>query len=308
VKWLQKTSSIHKKKIYHLFFDKYTEKIKDNLLTNDEKENILILLKNITVCDPAAGSGAFPVGMLQVLDETIQLVSVGNNMNAFDRKKEIISRSLYGVEVKAWAVWINQLRLWLSLFIDMPEEFNKSFEPLLPNLEFKIRRGDSLVQKIGDKSFPIGSHANLSSQLKRKITELKKEKADFFYGRSKQNAKLIKKKENEIFRDIIDDQIFEKKKNLKLFGGSEGNPDIFGNVSYNEEQRLLMDEKKKEQLKEEINSLKEEPQALLMLVKENLSKLIHKSIEVINNEFLELLDISQKEIIVEALTKFGEID
>ena len=50
------------------------------------------------------------------------------------------------------------------------------------------------------------------------------------------------------------------------------------------------------------------PQALLMLVKENLSKLIHKSIEVINNEFLELLDISQKEIIVEALTKFGEID
>ena len=78
VKWLQKTSIVNKKKLYHLFFDKHNDLLKPQdiaSLTEEEKENILNLLKNITICDPAAGSGAFPVGMLQVLDEIIQLLS-----------------------------------------------------------------------------------------------------------------------------------------------------------------------------------------------------------------------------------------
>lgn len=259
VKWLEKVSNIHKKKLYHLLFDKHNEHIAEEIFNENEKTEILTLLKNVTIADPAVGSGAFPVGMLQVLDETIRILSKEENENAFERKKEIISRSLYGVEVKPWAVWICQLRLWLSLFIDMPDEFSKSFEPLLPNLEFKIRRGDSIVQKIGDKIFPVDSHANISSPIKRKITELKKEKSDFFYGGKRANADLIKKKENDIFKEIIQEQIIEKKKNLKLFGGNEQPvEDIFGNVSQKTELKLELDEKKKEQIKEEISLLEEE--------------------------------------------------
>ncbi|GAB6283201.1 MAG: hypothetical protein STSR0008_19580 [Ignavibacterium sp.] len=267
VKWLEKNSSVTKKKLYHLFFDKQNDNAADDLLNLQEKEQILSLLKNVTICDPAAGSGAFPVGMLQVLDETIQLLSLDvktqdiASRNAFERKKEIISRSLYGVEVKAWAVWINQLRLWLSLFIDMPDEFNKSFEPLLPNLEFKICRGDSLVQKIGSKIFTVGSQANLSPQLKRKVTELKKEKSDFFYGRNKLGSDYIRKKENTIFKEIIEEQILEKKRTLSRqvgIGGNGSNPDMFGIVTKIEELRLQMDERKKEQLFEEVKNLEEE--------------------------------------------------
>lgn len=258
VKWLEKVSNIHKKKLYHLLFDKHNEHIAEEIFNENEKTEILTLLKNVTIADPAVGSGAFPVGMLQVLDETIRLLSKQENENAFERKKEIISRSLYGVEVKPWAVWICQLRLWLSLFIDMPDEFSKSFEPLLPNLEFKIRRGDSIVQKIGDKIFPVDSHANISSSIKRKITELKKEKSDFFYGGKRANADLIKKKENDIFKEIIQEQIFEKKKTLKVFSGNEPVEDIFGNVSQKAELKLELDEKKKEQIKEEISLLEEE--------------------------------------------------
>lgn len=261
VKWLQKTSNVNKKKLYHLFFDKHNDFVKTQeiaSLSEDEKEKILSLLKSVTACDPAAGSGAFTVGMLQVLDETIQRLSPPNIESEFERKKEIISRSLYGVEVKAWAVWINQLRLWLSLFIDMPDEFNKSFEPLLPNLEFKIRRGDSLVQKIGSKIFPVESQANLSPQLKRKVTELKKEKSDFFYGRNKLRSDYIRKKENAIFKEIIEEQILERKRTLKVFGGNGSNPDIFGVVTKKEELRLQIDEKKKEQLFEEVKNLEEE--------------------------------------------------
>lgn len=257
VKWLEKNSSISKKKLYHLFFDK-TDNNKEEVLSSQEKEEVIALLKNVTICDPAAGSGAFPVGMLQVLDDVIHSLTENDSLNIFERKKEIISRSLYGVEVKHWAVWINQLRLWLSLFVDMPDEFKSSFEPLLPNLEFKIRRGDSLVQQIGNKLFPVDSHANISSDLKRKITELKKEKSQFFYGKNKLNAELIRKKESEIFKAIIDEQITEKKKTLRVFGKTESNKDIFGNVSQEEELRLQLDEKKQEVIKEEIKNLEDE--------------------------------------------------
>lgn len=255
VKWLQKTSNVNKKKLYHVFFDKHNDN--NELLTDSEKENILSLLKTVTICDPAAGSGAFTVGMLQVLDEIILLLSLPSNENEFERKKDIISRSLYGVEVKAWAVWINQLRLWLSLFIDMPDEFNKSFEPLLPNLEFKIRRGDSLVQKIGSKIFPVESHANLSPQLKRKVTELKKEKSDFFYGRNKQRSDYIRKKENTIFKEIIEEQILEKKRILSVFSSNGVQSEMF-DAAKKEELRLQIDEKKKSQIIEEIKTLEDE--------------------------------------------------
>ncbi len=257
VKWLEKNSSTSKKKLYHLFFDK-NETNKEEILSPQEKEQVLSLLKNVTICDPAAGSGAFPVGMLQVLDEIIHSLTDNDSSNIFERKKEIISRSLYGVEVKHWAVWINQLRLWLSLFVDMPDKFKSSFEPLLPNLEFKIRRGDSLVQQIGNKLFPVDSHANISSDLKRKITELKKEKSEFFYGRSKLNAELIRKKEADIFKAIIEEQILDKKKTLRVFGKTEPTEDIFGNVSQKDKMRLHLDEKKQEQIKEEIKTLEDE--------------------------------------------------
>lgn len=258
VKWLQNNSIVNKKKLYHLFFDKRNDNEKEELLTSEEKDEVLTLLKNITICDPAAGSGAFPVGMLQVLDEIIHFLSDNDTSNAFERKKEIISRSLYGVEVKAWAVWINQLRLWLSLFVDMPDEFKSSFEPLLPNLEFKIRRGDSIVQMIGNKLFLVESHANISPDLKRKITELKKEKSYFFYGKGKLKAEMIRKKESDIFKAIIDEQIVDKKKTLRVFGGNDAEKDMFGVVHQKDELRLQLDEKKKEQLKAEIINLEEE--------------------------------------------------
>ncbi len=258
VKWLEKNSNVNKKKIYHLLFDQQNSSFPNLILDSNEKEEIAKLLQSVTVCDPAAGSGAFPVGMMQVLFETLSILSP-NTQTEFERKKEIINRSLYGVEVKQWAVWINQLRLWLSLFIDMPDEFKNSFEPLLPNLEFKIRRGDSLVQRIGDKPFPIDSHANISSQIKKQITELKREKTNFFYGRSRLKAEDIKKKESSIFRAIIDEQIAERENSLRSFGQSnEGDINIFGEVDQKEELRLQMSEKKKEQLKKEIEELKAE--------------------------------------------------
>ena len=229
VQWLAQTTNIEKGDLYHLFFreagtgEEFDEYQKQGDFSPAEIRTLIERLESITVCDPAAGSGAFEVGMLQVLDQTLENLYSRNNAPAdlkarapspFERKKAIIANSLYGVEVKRWAVWINHLRLWLTLFVDMPDEFKTSFEPLLPNLTFKVRTGDSLVQHIGGKTFPVQGHANLPAAVKRKITELKKKKRDFFYNQS-DDYRPIEQEELAVFRAILDAEIAERQAGIQ---------------------------------------------------------------------------------------------
>lgn len=121
---------------------------------------------------------------------------------------------LYGVEVKRWAVWINHLRLWLALFVDMPYELKNCTDPLLPNLTFKVRTGDSLVQRIGSKTFPVQGHANLPLEIKLQITNLKKKKRDFFYNQ-RNDYHLIEQEELAVFRAILDTEIESRQKEIR---------------------------------------------------------------------------------------------
>ncbi|MDP2684472.1 MAG: Eco57I restriction-modification methylase domain-containing protein [bacterium] len=219
VKWLAKnnTTDINIRDLYELFFiegglsDEYSDQQKYGSFSKKQYQDILDLFDKITICDPAVGSGAFPVGMLQIIDEIEDHINqcVGDkHNNAFDRKKRIIGKSLYGVEVKEWAVWITQLRLWITLFIDAPDEMKQSLEPILPSLDFKMRQGDSLVQMVGDKMFPVSGHAFISSKIKRKVTELKNLKVDYYYNKKDSFKKWeIEQKELQIYRDILDDEI-----------------------------------------------------------------------------------------------------
>ena len=228
VQWLAQCTNLDKRDLYHLFFreggtgESYDEYQKQGDFSPAEIRTLIEKLESVTVCDPAAGSGAFEVGMLQVLEQTLEKLYTRNNTpedlkgnppTPFERKKAIIATSLYGVDVKRWAVWINHLRLWLTLFVDMPDDFKTSFTPLLPNLTFKVRTGDSLVQRIGGKTFPVQGHANLPPGIKRKITELKKKKREFFYNKS-YDERLIEQEELVVFRAILDAGIEERRKEI----------------------------------------------------------------------------------------------
>lgn len=269
VKWLEKNSNCEQRDLYHLLFRErgkdaeYDELQKYGDFSTSEIRELIQLLENVTVCDPAAGSGAFEVGMLHVLEEVFENLCRHPNFpadikkkTAYERKKDIIANSLYGVEVKHWAVWINQLRLWLTLFIDMPDEERHSPAPLLPSLDFKVRCGDSLVQRIGSKMFPVQGHADLPGAIKTKITELKKLKVDFFHNRGKNNV-FIRQRETQIFREILDIEIAEKRRELRgLNALREKQTDLgFSGKS------SLADEPQK-QLETEIAELEDQKQSL----------------------------------------------
>lgn len=123
-------------------------------------------LTDITVCDPAVGSGAFLVGMMtEIVRARSSLTPYFNDVHErapYFFKRHAIQNCLYGVDIDLGAVEIAKLRLWLSLVVD--EEDMKQIKPL-PNLDYKIVAGDSLI------SFPFKS---------RKLSAIEKLKLEFF--------------------------------------------------------------------------------------------------------------------------------
>jgi len=128
----------------------YSFKLPENIRKN--AEIIDEVLKNIRVCDPAIGSGAFPVGMMNeiirarnVLTSYLSLQEaevMKQSRTIYNFKRHAIQNSIYGVDIDPGAVEIAKLRLWLSLIVD--EEDIKHIKPL-PNLDYKIVCGNSLL-------------------------------------------------------------------------------------------------------------------------------------------------------------------
>ncbi len=127
---------------------KLPESVRKNAQLIDDK------LKNIRVCDPAIGSGAFPVGMMSEIIRTRNTLTsylslrgaeaTKQSRSIYNFKRDAIQDSLYGVDIDPGAVEIAKLRLWLSLIVD--EEDIKQIKPL-PNLDYKIMQGNSLLEE-----------------------------------------------------------------------------------------------------------------------------------------------------------------
>ena len=100
---------------------------------------VLERLKEVKVCDPAIGSGAFPMGMLRELYYCrISLEDL--SVSPAEIKSQIIKGNIYGVDIEQGAVDIARLRFWLSLVVD------ETTPTPLPNLDYKIMQGNSLLE------------------------------------------------------------------------------------------------------------------------------------------------------------------
>ena len=110
--------------------------------TNEKfRQQVDEALKNVKICDPAIGSGAFPMGLLKELFQCRTALEGITQSKAAEIKKHIIQQNIYGVDIERGAVDIARLRFWLSLIVD--EETPQA----LPNLDFKIMQGNSLLEQ-----------------------------------------------------------------------------------------------------------------------------------------------------------------
>ena len=127
----------------------------DAALLGDLKEDVDQKLIDVKICDPAIGSGAFPMGLLRELFFCRSAIEPNIVENAANIKRYIIQNNIYGVDIERGAVDIARLRFWLSLIVD-----EKSPEAL-PNLDFKIMQGNSLLEQY--------KGADLSTMTEKKV-------------------------------------------------------------------------------------------------------------------------------------------
>jgi hypothetical protein len=190
-------------------------------------------LMDIKICDPAIGSGAFPVGLLHELVNAQLVIKphfTDNYLNTklkefgfskketpsesryiYRLKRHIIQESIYGVDIDASAIDIARLRLWLSLVVDEDD-----FDPIetLPNLDYKIVCGNSLVsrypldmpidnvfkefnKKVKDKDYQNQAIKNLVGEKGIDLAYYKKLTNDFLIESSHETKTL--------FRELIDE-------------------------------------------------------------------------------------------------------
>src|SRR5438309_835240 len=98
-------------------------------------------LRTLAILDPAAGSGAFLLG---ALDELIALRAAAGEPVTAVLRRDVVARSLYGVDLNPAAVRLTELRLWLALVADDPTADVAAITPL-PNLDGHVRQGDALL-------------------------------------------------------------------------------------------------------------------------------------------------------------------
>jgi type I restriction-modification system DNA methylase subunit len=138
--------------------------------------NVDKLLEEIAVCDPAVGSGAFLVGMMQEIVRAREALSAIEGLaerTPYDLKRHSIQNSLYGVDIDPGGVEIAKLRLWLSLVVD---EDDRNAIQALPNLDYKIMQGNSLLGEFdGVQLIDEGLLAQAFLDVESQISELSRQ-------------------------------------------------------------------------------------------------------------------------------------
>ncbi|MDR2104298.1 MAG: hypothetical protein LBP51_00935, partial [Deferribacteraceae bacterium] len=131
-------------------------------------------LKEITICDPAVGSGVF---LLAAMAEIVRLrktlaIFQKEELNHYELKRYCIAHNLYGVDIEKGSIEIAKLRLWLSLIVD--EEATEHIEPL-PNLDFRLMHGDSLVDFLESSSLKTSHSSYNTEEYSEGLDEFEKE-------------------------------------------------------------------------------------------------------------------------------------
>ena len=166
-----------------------------------DPEAVLNALRRVKVCDPACGSGAYLLGMMQELLRLREALFATRGLDAVTvhrRKLEIIEKNLYGVDVDLFAVNIAKLRLWLSLAVD----FDGETPPPLPNLDFKIERGDSLTGPNPQEAPDM--FRMLLVQTADRLADLKGKYLNTYRGEKKDLARRIQAEEAKLRAALSD--------------------------------------------------------------------------------------------------------
>ena len=157
-------------------------------------------LKRVKILDPACGSGAFPMGLLNRIVEILERISPDENV--YDLKLSVIENCLYGSDIQSIAAQITKLRFFISLICDCEKDASKpNFGiPTLPNLETKFVSANTLITK-KKRDLQGNLFENLEiEQTKRKLAEIRHK---HFSAKSASTKYRLRKEDEELRGKLI---------------------------------------------------------------------------------------------------------
>ncbi|MCP3032380.1 N-6 DNA methylase [Halobacillus sp. A1] len=210
--------------------------------SKNEADEVMNTLKELKICDPAVGSGAYILGMLHILVEIFRKItyySFGTRINIYDAKRDIIQSNLYGVDREEGAIDIARLRIWLSLSVEYTASSVEEIKPL-PNLSYKLMQGNSLFSSYDnidfDKEFDKVGFGQVSlfeekTELHLQIEELTMQRSNFFNAtiNKEEIEENIKKLEETLLNSFASNKETQLKKlnNKSLFSWKINFPEVF---------------------------------------------------------------------------------
>ncbi|MBC6427376.1 MAG: Eco57I restriction-modification methylase domain-containing protein [Ekhidna sp.] len=216
-------------------------------------------LDEVKICDPAIGSGAFPMGLLQEIFSIKESIAyrTGSAWNPAKVKEDIIQNAIYGVDIEKGAVDIARLRFWLALVVDRDKP------KALPNLDYKIVVGNSLIPKFNGETIEIDWERKLShgagqkhlTNLQKTLTEVSDKQKKIFDPKLKNKKKTIKKIRNLKLQAMISQVSFNKERYLNSTEKKGGFDPLPSDIKYNTERNLKI--KHYTNLIQKLNSIKQ---------------------------------------------------
>lgn len=186
----------------HELIRNFVETLDADTLNDEQRKYLAKKLVDVKICDPAIGSGAFPMGIVNILSKIY--LALGFVRDRSKMKRHIMEQNIYGVDIEKGAVDIARLRFWLAMVVDATEP-----EPL-PNLHFKIMQGNSLLESYNGKDLSRLTKVNIgepgSLGLQNEDAELLISSLAHYYSESDHGERA------KIFTDIINNvrrQIFQ---------------------------------------------------------------------------------------------------
>lgn len=225
VNYLDSNSKLGKEKI-----EIFVKSLKEGNSPISDKEAVELdsLLEAIKICDPACGSGAFLVGMLNEIVRLRLLLRILyssklSKRSEYQLKKDTIHNCVYGVDIDPGAIEIAKLRLWLTLVVDYEI---RDIEPL-PNLDYRLMCGNSLLEEFqgvrfyngDDEKQDLGLFKDTKKQ--EKISELKKKVEEYFDIHDDEEKRSKRKEINDIKDWLIKTALEKRRKELASHRKSE---------------------------------------------------------------------------------------
>ncbi len=179
-----------------------TDEIPETLTDNDCKK-ITASLRNIKILDPACGSGAFPMGVLNTLIKILKKVDTQNTLSNYDIKLELIENCIYGVDIQSIAVQISKLRFFISLVCEQETTTDVATNygiKSLPNLETKFVAANTLIGLKQDAKSMIEWQDETLFELKNQLWDIRCHQN--FRAQKWQEKKLLRQKDKELCEKI----------------------------------------------------------------------------------------------------------